>query len=71
MKSAAFTDERIGIMNEVICAMRVIKMYTWEDSFDELVSKVRMYVERDIAFIILATSDNVHIHQIYINTFAD
>ncbi|XP_028401399.1 multidrug resistance-associated protein 4-like [Dendronephthya gigantea] len=42
MKSAAFTDERIGVMNEVICAMRIIKMYTWEDSFDELVSKVRM-----------------------------
>ncbi|CAB3995223.1 Multidrug resistance-associated 4, partial [Paramuricea clavata] len=41
LKSAAFTDQRIGIMNEVICAMRIIKMYTWEDSFNELVGKVR------------------------------
>ncbi len=31
-------------MNEVICAMRIIKMYTWEDSFHELVGKVRKYV---------------------------
>lgn len=41
VKTAAFTDQRIGIMNEVICAMRVIKMYTWEHSFHQLVSEVR------------------------------
>ena len=31
-------------MNEVISGMRVIKMYTWEDSFAELVADVRGYV---------------------------
>lgn len=45
MKSAMFTDQRVGIMNEVICAMRIIKMYTWEDSFHELVGNVRRYVK--------------------------
>ena len=40
-KTAILRDERIKIMNEVICGMRVIKMYTWENSFAKLVSKVR------------------------------
>ena len=43
-KIASLTDERIKIMNEVISGMRVIKMYTWEDSFAELVADVRGYV---------------------------
>ncbi|XP_046853156.1 ATP-binding cassette sub-family C member 4-like isoform X2 [Xenia sp. Carnegie-2017] len=41
MKSALFTDQRIGIMNEVLTAMRIIKMNTWEDSFHKLVTDVR------------------------------
>ena len=57
MKSAMFTDQRVGIMNEVICAMRIIKMYTWEDSFHEIVGKVRKYVNTvhftPIHFVIL------------------
>jgi hypothetical protein len=44
-------------MNEVICAMRIIKMYTWEDSFNELVGKVRKYVKfrysSDLSYFVL------------------
>jgi len=39
--TATRTDERIRLMNEIIPAMRVIKMYTWEDPFANLVELAR------------------------------
>lgn len=39
--TATRTDERIRLMNEIIPAMRVIKMYTWEDPFAALVKLAR------------------------------
>lgn len=35
-------DERVKVMNEVISGMRVIKLYTWEDSITQWISKIRM-----------------------------
>ncbi|XP_071508424.1 ATP-binding cassette sub-family C member 4-like [Diadema antillarum] len=40
-KTAAFTDQRVAVMTEVITAMRVIKMYAWEKPFGELIKKIR------------------------------
>uniref|UniRef100_A0ACB8FJN8 Multidrug resistance-associated protein 4 n=1 Tax=Sphaerodactylus townsendi TaxID=933632 RepID=A0ACB8FJN8_9SAUR len=40
-KTAAFTDVRIRTMNEVITGMRIIKMYTWEKLFADLVNNMR------------------------------
>ncbi|XP_038063976.1 multidrug resistance-associated protein 4-like [Patiria miniata] len=40
-KTAAHTDKRVGVMTEIINAMRVIKMYAWEHPFGELVQKIR------------------------------
>lgn len=42
-KTAVLTDERIKMMNEIISGMRVIKMYTWEESFTKLVAEIRRY----------------------------
>lgn len=40
-RTAILTDERIRLMNELIPAMRVIKMYTWEKPFAKLVEIAR------------------------------
>eukprot|EP00795_Rhopilema_esculentum_P002810 gene2810-1037_t len=40
-KIMKYTDERVKIMNEVISGMKVIKLYTWEDSFAELIGNLR------------------------------
>lgn len=40
-KTAAHTDSRIRIMNEVVSGIRIIKMYAWEKPFAALVSEVR------------------------------
>ncbi|OWK00612.1 hypothetical protein Celaphus_00016623, partial [Cervus elaphus hippelaphus] len=40
-KTAAFTDTRLRTMNEVITGIRTIKMYAWEKSFAELITRLR------------------------------
>ncbi|XP_054728886.1 probable multidrug resistance-associated protein lethal(2)03659 [Anastrepha obliqua] len=36
-----YGDERVKLMNEIITAIQVIKMYAWEKSFARLISSVR------------------------------
>ena len=43
LETAKRTDNRIRTMNEIISAMRVIKMYTWEKPFAKLISDCRRY----------------------------
>ncbi|CAL8283007.1 unnamed protein product [Gadus morhua 'NCC'] len=40
-RMAVLTDSRIRTMNEVVCGMRIIKMYAWEKPFASLVSRFR------------------------------
>ncbi|KAK3863657.1 hypothetical protein Pcinc_030600 [Petrolisthes cinctipes] len=41
LATAHLTDDRVRIMNEIVNAMRVIKMYAWEKPFTELVELSR------------------------------
>lgn len=43
-KALGWTDERVKVINEAIAGMKVIKMYTWEKSFSEWITKLRKYV---------------------------
>ncbi|XP_044751379.1 probable multidrug resistance-associated protein lethal(2)03659 [Coccinella septempunctata] len=40
-KTALRTDERVKLMNELICGMQVIKMYCWEKPFAKLIALAR------------------------------
>lgn len=41
MKTALRTDYRVKIMNEIIQGIQVIKMYAWENSFAQMVDRIR------------------------------
>jgi ATP-binding cassette subfamily C (CFTR/MRP) protein 4 len=43
-KVAERTDERVRSMNEIVMAMRVIKMYAWEKPFAALINRLRRLV---------------------------
>ena len=40
-KAAAFTDQRLVVMNEIISGIRAVKMYAWEWNFREVVYDLR------------------------------
>ncbi|XP_017777137.1 PREDICTED: probable multidrug resistance-associated protein lethal(2)03659 [Nicrophorus vespilloides] len=41
LTTAMTTDKRVRIMNELISGMQVIKMYTWEKPFIDLITSIR------------------------------
>ncbi|XP_077986963.1 LOW QUALITY PROTEIN: ATP-binding cassette sub-family C member 4-like [Glandiceps talaboti] len=51
-KTAVLTDERVRLMDEIVNAMRVIKMYAWEKPFSDMVFKIRT---SEIAKVVAAT----------------
>ena len=39
------SDKRVTLMNEIVGAMRLIKMYAWEDPFRQRVQDIRRQVQ--------------------------
>lgn len=50
MKVARRTDNRIGIMNELINGIQVIKMYAWEIPFQKVVAEARRLEIKQIRY---------------------
>ncbi|XP_023231375.1 multidrug resistance-associated protein 4-like [Centruroides sculpturatus] len=41
-EAASLGDKRLNLLNEMITAMRLIKMYTWELAYTKLIEKIRI-----------------------------
>lgn len=52
-QTASRTDARVGVMNEIIGGIRVIKMFAWEKPYSTIVNLLRMFV----VFIIFSTNN--------------
>lgn len=50
MKVALRTDQRVGIMNEIIIGIQVIKMYAWEKPFEKVVAEARRLEIKQIRY---------------------
>ncbi|XP_031568580.1 multidrug resistance-associated protein 4-like [Actinia tenebrosa] len=59
-KQAELTDQRLGILNEIVSGIRAVKTYAWEQSFMNLIKVVRRkeidYVVRKTIFYSLNNS---------------
>lgn len=47
-KSSSYTDERVGLMREILNAMKMIKFHAWEDAYESKVRDVRLKETRYI-----------------------
>jgi ATP-binding cassette subfamily C (CFTR/MRP) protein 4 len=43
MQVAVKTDDRIRLMSDITSGIQTVKMYTWEESFANLVKQARRY----------------------------
>ena len=45
LRTAAVSDQRISIMNQVVLGIRAIKMHAWEDEYRQQIKKSRRYLK--------------------------
>ncbi|KAJ9585510.1 hypothetical protein L9F63_002711, partial [Diploptera punctata] len=48
IKTVKVTDQRVGLMSEILNSIRLIKMYAWEDSFANKIADVRNMERKEL-----------------------
>ena len=46
LQIASITDERVQVSREVVAGMRIVKMYSWEKPFQEVINNLRRQVTK-------------------------
>lgn len=36
-----YKDQRLKLLNDILCGIRVLKLYAWEEPLQQMVSKIR------------------------------
>ncbi len=54
LRTAAVSDRRISLMNQIVSGIRAIKTQAWEDEYQEKIKHTRRWVES------LFTSNSIH-----------
>ncbi|XP_068614030.1 ATP-binding cassette sub-family C member 12-like [Brachionichthys hirsutus] len=63
-KAMVLTDSRVRTMNEILSSIKLIKMYAWEDSFEEKIADIRKHEMREMEMVSYMQNMNVSITSI-------
>ncbi|XP_053212745.1 ATP-binding cassette sub-family C member 4-like [Panonychus citri] len=61
-QTAKLTDKRIKLMEEMISAIKIIKMFTWEKSFADIISSIRKQEMSKIRNAAILKLMNISVH---------
>lgn len=67
LKASKVTDQRLQVTQEILSAIKIIKMYTWEKFFSQKISKARQKEVRRIKQIFFAKATSLVIGGLVIN----
>ncbi|TNM90473.1 hypothetical protein fugu_002762 [Takifugu bimaculatus] len=60
-RTILITDNRVRTMNEILNSIKLIKMYAWEDSFDEKITDLRKNEKKQLWVVNLIQNINVNL----------
>ncbi|KAI3377629.1 hypothetical protein L3Q82_008789, partial [Scortum barcoo] len=63
-KAILITDSRVRTMNEILSSIKLIKMYAWEDSFEEKIASLRKKEKKEMQRVSYVQNANTSITSI-------